>query len=88
VIPVAVVHFPLSGFGFDGARSHVQQEVQVPVHHFDGKKVHLDDPGVLGVLLVARFPVTEQDQPVGLGGSKIERDGACLLGVPLRQSHV
>ena len=49
----------------------------------------------LGVLLAARgflallgLAVGEEDEAVGLGGAKVEGDGAHALGVPLGQADV
>lgn len=38
-------------------------------------------------LLLARLPVAEEHEAVGLGGPEVEGDGPGLLGRPLAQSH-
>uniref|UniRef100_F6UHY5 Uncharacterized protein n=1 Tax=Ornithorhynchus anatinus TaxID=9258 RepID=F6UHY5_ORNAN len=85
MVPLSVVDLLLQDLDLDGARAHVQQQVEVTVQHLDGEEVHLDHLRVLGVLLVAGLAVAEEDQPVGLRGAEIERYGARLLGVPLGQ---
>lgn len=54
------------------------------IQHLDGKEVHFETLGTLGVLrLLLGFAMAEKEKAVGLSGAEVKRDGACLLGIPL-----
>ncbi len=54
------------------------------VQHLDGKKVHLETLGTLGVLwLLLWFAMAEEEEAIRLCGAEVKGDRACLLSVPL-----
>lgn len=84
MVPLAVIHLLIDCPGLCGSRAHVQQQVQMAVQHLNGKEVHLESLGALGVLgLLLGLAVAEEEEAVGLGGAEVKGDGARLLGVPL-----
>ena len=88
VVPGAVIDLGLRGFHLDGARTHVQQQVQPSVQQLHRKEVHLVALLTFYVPPVLRLPMGEQDQPVGLGGAKVKGDGGHAFSVPLGQRQV
>lgn len=84
MVPLAVIDLLIDCPGFGGSRAHIQQQVQVTVQHLDGKEVHLETLGILGVFgLLLGLAVAEEQEAVGLRGAEVEGDGARLLCVPL-----
>ncbi len=54
------------------------------IEHFNGKEVHLESLGALGILrLLLGLAMAEEEKAVGLCGAEVEGDGACFLSVPL-----
>lgn len=54
------------------------------IQHLNGKEVHLETLGTLGVFgLLLGLAVAEEQEAVGFGSAKVEGDGARLLCVPL-----
>lgn len=45
MIPFSVVDLSVDSLGLGGPWTHVQQQVEVPVQHLDGKKIHLKVTG-------------------------------------------
>ena len=88
MVPLPIVDFPVDRPGLGGAGAHVQQQVEVPVQHLNGKEVHLEDLRALGVLHLLGLAVAKEEQAVGLGGAEVEGDGAGLFGVPLAEGDV
>uniref|UniRef100_A0A672ZAM2 Uncharacterized protein n=1 Tax=Sphaeramia orbicularis TaxID=375764 RepID=A0A672ZAM2_9TELE len=84
MVPGSVVDLGLRSFDLDGARAHVQQQVQPSVQQLHGKEVHLVVFLALCVPPVLRLPVGEEYEPVGFRGAEVEGDGAHAFGVPFR----
>ena len=87
-MPVPIVDLALRGLDLDGARTHVQQQVQTTLQEFHGKVVHLVVPLAAGVPPVLGLALGKEDQAVGLGRAEVEGDGSHTLGVPLGQAEV
>lgn len=84
MVPLAVIDFLIDCPGLRGSRAHVQQQVQMAIQHLNGKEVHLESLGTLGILgLLLGLAMAEEEEAVGLCGAEVEGDGARLLGVPL-----
>uniref|UniRef100_A0A8C8UJ92 Uncharacterized protein n=1 Tax=Peromyscus maniculatus bairdii TaxID=230844 RepID=A0A8C8UJ92_PERMB len=85
VAPLAVIDLAAGRPQLDAPRAHVQQKVEVTIQQLHGKVV-----GPLG-RAVAAHPgpsppaLAEEQQPIGLRGSEVQRDGACALGAPAGQ---
>ena len=89
MVPFAVIDFLVDRLGLCGSRAHVQQQVQMAVQHLDGKEVHLESLGVLGILpLLLGLAMAEEEKAVGLCGAEVKGDGARLLGVPLVEDDI
>uniref|UniRef100_A0A674N8X5 Uncharacterized protein n=1 Tax=Takifugu rubripes TaxID=31033 RepID=A0A674N8X5_TAKRU len=65
MVPGAVIDLCLCGFHLDGARTHIQQQVQPPVQQLHRKEVHLVVLLAFRIPPVLRLPMGEEDQPVG-----------------------
>uniref|UniRef100_A0A3P8U2H0 Uncharacterized protein n=1 Tax=Amphiprion percula TaxID=161767 RepID=A0A3P8U2H0_AMPPE len=63
----------------------LSQQVQVPIQHLNGKKIHLCS--WVFALLLSGFAMTEKHQPIWLCSPEVKRDGSCLLRRPLAQCH-
>lgn len=88
MVPFPIVGFLLSSFHFNGARAHVQQQVQIAIKEFHSKEVHLGvllTPHILPLLGLA---MREEDQAIWLGGTEIKGDRTHAFGVPFRQTYI
>lgn len=88
MVPFPIIGLLLSGFYFNGAWAHVQQQVQIAIKEFHSKEVHL---GVLlapNILPLLGFAMSEEDQAIWLGGTEVEGDGTHAFGVPFGQTYV
>uniref|UniRef100_A0A4W6E523 Uncharacterized protein n=1 Tax=Lates calcarifer TaxID=8187 RepID=A0A4W6E523_LATCA len=84
MVPLAVIDFLVDCLSLCGSRAHVQQQVQMTIQHLNGKEVHLESLGTLGILgLLLGLAMAEEEKAVGLCGTEVKRYGACLLSVPL-----
>lgn len=77
--PLAIIQPLIAGFDLDAARAHVHDEVEESVQQLDGEEV---GAGLAVGLRSVQAAVAEQQQPAGLAGAEVKRDGSRLLGVP------
>lgn len=88
MVPVTVIDLSLRGLDFDGARAHIQQQVQPSIEQLHRKEIYLVVLLALCVPSVLGLTMGEEYQPVGFGCAEVKRDGAHSFGVPFRQGKV
>uniref|UniRef100_A0A3Q3IHZ4 Uncharacterized protein n=1 Tax=Monopterus albus TaxID=43700 RepID=A0A3Q3IHZ4_MONAL len=88
VVPGAVSDLSLCSLDLDGARAHIQEQVQPPIQQLHCKEIHLVVLLALCVPSVLGLAVGKEYQPVGLGCAEVKGDGAHTFGVPLWQGKV
>lgn len=89
MVPLPIIDFLIDRPGLCCSRAHVQQQEQMAIQHLDGKEVHLERLGTLGVLwLLLGLAVAEEEKAVGLSGAEVEGDGTCFLRVPLVEDDI